>query len=397
MTRVTSVFSQILQLFPRLEFENAVKFHQAERHSRGFSCWGQFIAMLFCQLGRAHSLREITQGLAASEGKLRHLGLQETPKRSTLSYANAHRPWQLYQMIFEILYRRCSAAATVTQQKFCFKHKLLSMDSTLITVCTSLFEWANYKRRKGALKLHLLLDHDGYLPKFAVITDGNESDISVALAMEFEPGTMVVFDRGYIRYGGWASLSQKGVWFVSRLRENASYEVIESRPLPPASDDPQPKTTTVRADRRIVFPGQKQQKNRPEFRLVEIQTAEGEVLEFITNAHHLDALTIAALYKERWQIETFFRSLKQLLKIKTFVGTSENAVRTQIWTALIAMLILRYLKLRAWFHWSLSNLLALLRQQLFVHRDVWLWLNEPFQPPPEVVSQQALLWPESHP
>lgn len=394
MTRVTSVFSQILQLFPRLEFENAVKFHKAERHSRGFSCWGQFIAMVFCQLGRAHSLREITQGLAASEGKLRHLGLAETPKRSTLSYANAHRPWQLYQMIFEILYGRCSATAAAGQQKFSFSHKLLSIDSTVITVCTSLFQWANYTRRKGALKLHLLLDHDGYVPKFAVITAGNESDISVALEMEFEPGTMLVFDRGYIRYGWWAGLSKKGVWFVSRLRENANYEVLDSRPLPPDAD-PKAKTTRVTADRRIVFPAQKRQKNRPEFRLVKIETGEGEVLEFITNAHHLDALTVAALYKERWQIETFFRSLKQLLKIKTFVGTSENAVRTQIWTALIAMLILRYLKLRASFNWSLSNLLALLRQQLFVHRDLWAWLNQPFEPPPEVDGRQSLLWPEA--
>ena len=394
MTRVTSVFSQILQLFPRLEFENAVKFHKAERHSRGFSCWGQFIAMLFCQLGRAHSLREITQGLAASEGKLRHLGLQETPKRSTLSYANAHRPWELYQMIFEILYRRCSATAATAQRKFVFHHKLLSIDSTVITVCTSLFQWANYTRRKGALKLHLLLDHDGYVPKFAVITDGNESDISVALGMEFEPGTMLVFDRGYLRYGWWAGLSSRGIWFVTRLRENANYEVIESKPLP-ADPNPEEKKTRVRADRKIVFPGQKRQKNPAEFRLVEICTEDGEVLEFVTNAHHLEALTVAAVYKQRWQIETFFRSLKQLLKIKTFVGTSENAVRTQIWTALIAMLILRYLKLRASFNWSLSNLLALLRQQLFVHRDLWAWVNQPFEPPPEVSGLQPSLWPET--
>lgn len=391
MTRVTSVFSQILQLFPRLEFENAVKFHKAERHSRGFSCWGQFIAMLFCQLGRAHSLREICQGLAASEGKLRHLGLSETPKRSTLAYANAHRPWQLYQMMFEILYRRCAATAAAGPKKFRFRHRLLSMDSTVITVCTSLFQWANYTRRKGALKLHLLLDHDGYIPKYAVITDGNTADISVALEMEFEPGTMLVFDRGYIRYGWWARLTSKGVWFVSRLRENANYQVIESESWTP---DPSCRQTQVIADRRIVFPGQNKQKNRPAFRLVEICTEEGEVLEFVTNAHHLDALTVAAVYKDRWQIETFFRSLKQLLKIKTFVGTNENAVRIQIWTALIAMLILRYLNLRASFGWSLSNLLALLRQQLFVHRELWGWLNAPFEPPPEVASLQQSLWPE---
>ena len=227
-----------------------------------------------------------------------------------------------------------------------------------------------------------------------MITDGNESDISVALGIEFEPGTMLVFDRGYLRYGWWAGLSSRGIWFVTRLRENAHYEVIESSSLP-ADPNPEEKKTRVRADRKIVFPGQKRQKNPPEFRLVEICTEDGEVLAFVTNAHHLEALTIAAVYKERWQIETFFRSLKQLLKIKTFVGTSENAVRTQIWTALIAMLILKYLKLRASFNWSLSNLLALLRQQLFVHRNLWAWVNQPFEPAPEVSGLQPSLWSET--
>jgi hypothetical protein len=294
MTRVASIFSQILQMFPGSEFEAAVEFHKAERHARGFPCWGQFIAMLFCQLGRAHSLREICQGLAASEGKRKHLGLTESPNRSTLSYANAHRPWQLFEMLFQILYARCQAEAAGKGTKFSFQSKLLSIDSTAITVAKSAFEWAQYSRRKGALKIHLLLDHDGHLPRFAVITDGKQSDISVAMGMRFEPGTILVFDRGYIRYGWWVSLTKNKVWFVSRLRDNGVYNVVKENPVPAGG--------AVTADRTIVFPAQKRQGEMAHFRLVEVQGEDGTVLEFVTNAHPLEAQTVADLYRQRWQI-----------------------------------------------------------------------------------------------
>ncbi len=168
MNRVCSIFSQILQLFPRMEFAVAVQKHNAERHARGFSSWSQFVAMVFCQLGHAGSLREITGGLAACEGKLRHLGLADTPKRSTLSYANEHRPWQLYETVFYQLLTRCQAEVKDRKRKFRFKHKLLSLDSTVIPLCLSMFDWALYKRAKGAVKLHMVLDHDGYLPRYAV-------------------------------------------------------------------------------------------------------------------------------------------------------------------------------------------------------------------------------------
>src|SRR5450631_2156115 len=185
LNRVCSIFSQILKLIPRLEFEAAVKKHQAERHARGFSSWAQMIAMMFCQLGHASSLREITGGLAACEGKLRHLGVAEPPKRSTLSYANEHRPWQLYQTVFETLLERCQGEAKGHKRKFRFRHKLLSLDSTVIPLCLATFDWAHYKRAKGAVKLHMVLDHDGYLPSFAVMTEGKTADITVAKGMSF--------------------------------------------------------------------------------------------------------------------------------------------------------------------------------------------------------------------
>jgi hypothetical protein len=384
MNRVTSIFSQILRLFPRAEFDALVVKHKAERHARGFSCWGQFVAMLFCQLGRAHSLREICNGLAASEGKLKHLGLPGAPNRSTLSYANGHRPWQLFESLFHALYARCAAEAKgQARKKFSFNHQLVSMDSTMISVCTKLFEWADYTRRKGAVKLHLVLDHDGYLPKFAIISDGKKSDIRAAMEIQFEPGTIVVMDRGYYRFGWWLNLTRQRVFFVSRLKSNAQFEVLRENAVP--------ENTAIRKDQVIVAPGQKRSGPEAHFRRIEKWDEEKqETMVFITNHHELDALTITEIYKDRWQIELFFKSVKQLLKIKTFVGTTENAVRIQIWTALISMLILRYLRLRSSFGWSLSNLTALLRQQIFVHRPLWMWLNDPYQAPDSPSAQLDL-------
>ena len=377
MVRVCSMFSQILGWFPRLEFEAAVREHKAERHARGFTCWQQFVAMLFCQLGHAQSLREICGGLAATEGKLRHLGILKCPKATTLSYANAHRPWQLYQSLFYKMLERCRGEALIRGRgKFRFKHKLLSLDASMVELCAESFDWAKYKQTKGALKLHLVLDHDGYLPCYAVITEGRTADVTEARKIRFQPGTLVVFDRGYSDYNWWLELTRGGVNFVTRLKDSASYGVVESRPVPDCS--------SVLRDEVILLVSQQEAGPEARLRRIEVWVEEkNESMVFVTNNLKLAARTIARIYKERWQIELFFKALKQGLKIKTFVGTSENAVQIQIWTALIAMLILKFLKLRSTFDWSLSNLIALLRQQLFVHRDLWKWMNDPFQSPPD--------------
>lgn len=375
MNRVCSIFSQILQLFPRMEFAVAVQKHKAERHARGFSSWSQFVAMVFCQLGHAGSLREITGGLAACEGKLRHLGLADTPKRSTLSYSNEHRPWQLFETVFYQLLTRCQAEAMGRKRKFRFKHKLLSLDSTVIPLCLSMFDWALYKRAKGAVKLHMVLDHDGYLPHYAVLTEGKTADIIAAKKMSFAPDTMLVFDRGYTDYEWWLSLTRQKVHFVTRLKDSAEYGVVEQREVPAKGN--------IIRDEVILLTSQQEIGKEALLRRIEIWVEEKqETMVFVTNHLKLAASTIARIYKERWQIELFFKALKQSLKIKTFVGTSENAVQTQIWTALIAILVIKYLQLRSTFGWSLSNLVALLRQQLFVYRDLFTWLNDPFQAPP---------------
>jgi hypothetical protein len=383
MSRVCSIFSQLLQLFPRLEFEQLVRRHRAERHARGFTCWGQFIAMLFCQLGQAHSLREICGGLAACEGKLRHLGLPDAPRRSTLAYANAHRPWELYQSVFQQLYQRCQGL-TGTQRRFRFRYRLLTLDSTMIDLCASLYDWAAYKRTKGAVKLHLLLDHQGYLPQLVVITSGKVQEIEVARRLRFQPGTILIFDRGYVDYQWFEQLTRQGVFFVTRLRSDAHYRVREERAVPQRGN--------ILRD-QIIELGSHWYRQPKLLRRIEVQVPEWDhSLVLLTNHLGLGPTTVARLYRERWQVEVFFRALKQNLRLKTFVGTSANALKIQIWTALIALLLLKYLQLRASYGWSLSNLVALLRQQLFAYRDLFAWLNQPFEPPPDPFPAPTQLW-----
>jgi len=376
------MFSQLLQLFSRIEFQQAVKETKAERHARGFTCWGQFVAMLFCQLGRAHSLREISGGLRSCEGKLKHLGIT-APSHSTLAYANEHRPWELYQRVFLQLLQRCRSQVT-GKKKFRFKNKLVSIDSSIIDLSVTLFDWAKFRRTKGAIKLHLLLDHDGYLPSFAVITEGRVADVKFARELRFAPGTILVDDRAYNDYELFGRWTAQGVFFVTRLKANALYEVIGERPVP--------QNRNILKDELIELRGTKaQEKCSYPLRLITVYDPESDkILEFLTNHLSLGATTIAAIYKDRWQIEIFFKALKQNLKIKTFVGTSANAVKVQIWTALIAMLILRYLQLLSRFPWSLSNLVALLRMNLFTHRALWSWLDQPFEIPPVPYEPEQL-------
>jgi hypothetical protein len=346
--------------------------------------WSQFIALLFCHLGGARSLREIVDGLAASEGKLKHLGLDRAPTRSTLAYANGHRSWQLYKTVFEGLVAICQSEAKGKKKKFRFKHPLLTLDASVIPVCVSMFEWARYVRTKGAVKLHLVLDNEGFLPQYAVITPGNTADVTAAKTMSFTPGTILVFDRGYEDHKWWRKLTIGGVFFVSRLKDSTNYLIAETRPVPAG--------TNILRD-EVVLPAKEQESTQPmRLRRIEVWLEDKQAtMVFITNHLKLAASTIAAIYKDRWQIELFFKAIKQSLRIRTFIGTSENAVQTQIWTALIAMLIVRYLQLRSTWNWGLSNLIAILRQQLFVYRDLWTWINQPFQVPPALDDTQLAL------
>jgi Transposase DDE domain/Domain of unknown function (DUF4372) len=379
--RFCSIMNQLLQVFSRSEFGLAVKDTKAERHARGFKSWDQFVAMLFCQLADAQSLREITGGLASCEGRLEQLGAK-VPKRSTLAYANEHRPWELFRNIFYKTADRCRAELG-HKTKFRFKNRLLSIDSSVVTLCSKMFPWATYSRQKGAVKLHFTLDHAGYLPEAMVITTGKYSELTVLRRRSYARGTILIMDRGFVDFGWFGQLNQNGVIFVTRIKTDTRYEIVEQRPVITEKG--------IVSDDIIRLTSHQSRKRYPEtLRLVTLVTTEGKRLEFLTNHMKLAAATIADVYKDRWEIEVFFKLLKQNLRIKSFVGVSANAVWTQIWTALIAMLLIRFLQLKARFGWSFSNLVYFLRMNLLVYRDLWEWLHNPFVIEPQLASQSQL-------
>jgi Transposase DDE domain/Domain of unknown function (DUF4372) len=386
MNKFSSIFGQILHIFDKGDFMRAVRDTDAEYSAKGFSCWDQFVAMLFCQLGQAHSLREICGGLATCLGKVKHLGLDEAPKRSTLSYANGHRPWQLYQMMFYHLLEKCQKKAQLQKRKFRFKNRLFSMDASVIDLCVTMFDWAKFKQTKGAVKLHLLLDHEGYLPIFTTVTEGDVHEINIAREIIFPKGSIVAVDMGYTDYSLFARWTMQGVFFVTRQKENAAYTVIEELAVP--------NNRNILNDQIIEFTGYNARKNCPHrLRRIEVWDKENDrIIVLLTNHLNFGATTIAAIYKDRWQIEIFFKTIKQNLKIKTFVGTSKNALLIQIWTALTAVLLLKYLKLSSSMKWSLSNLIAMLRYNLFTYRDLWLWLDKPYEIPAIVPDENQLVF-----
>jgi Transposase DDE domain/Domain of unknown function (DUF4372) len=385
MNKFSSIFGQILHIFDKRDFIRAVMDTKAEYSSKGFNCWDQFVAMLFCQLGQAHSLREICGGLATCLGKVKHLGIDDAPKRSTLSYANEHRPWQLYQKMFYHLLGKCQTMAQLQKRKFHFKNKLFSLDSTVIDLCITLFDWAKFKQTKGAVKLHLLLDHDGYLPVFATVTEGDTHEIKIARDIILPKGSIVAIDMGYADYSLFARWTMEGIFFVTRQKENAAYRVVKEQQIPQNRD--------ILKDQIIEFTVFYARKKCPHrLRRVEVWDKENKrTIVLLTNHMDFGSTTVAAIYKDRWQIETFFKTIKQNLKIKTFVGTSKNALLIQIWTALIAILLLKYLKFRSKMKWSLSNLIAMLRYNLFTYRDLWLWLDKPFDVKAVVPGEEQLI------
>jgi hypothetical protein len=375
MVPLTSLFAQVLKLVNRTDFERMVRKQEAEKHSKGFCCWDQFVAMLFCQMGAAHSLGEICGGLKTALGKLSHLGLSEAPAKSTLAYANAVRPWPLYQSVFEHVLSQCQLLAATHQRKFRFKNPLYSLDSSTIDLCLSVFDWARFRRTKGAIKLHLLLDHQGYLPCWGLVTEGKVHDVKVAQNLDFPVDSVVTVDRGYVDFTLLARWTFQGVWWVTRAKDNLAYEVVKRLPVP--------QTGNVLKDEVIRLTTHRSKEAYPkEMRRVVVWDEEQKrELVFLTNHMGFAASTVAAIYKQRWQIELFFKALKQTLKVKTFVGTTENAVQIQIWTALIAMLLLKFLQLKSRIAWSLSHLAAMLRMNLLTYRNLWAWLDAPYLVP----------------
>ena len=383
MAHNNTVLSQILKLVCRHEFENLAKSYHVGQKFRKMSRWSQFVAMATAQLSGRTSLRDIESNLSAQRNKHYHLGIEQVT-RSSLSRVNEKQPYALYESLFGNLLKRYKSSAPT--HGFRFKNKLYSLDASTIDLCLSVFPWAKFRTTKGAVKLHAAIDHDGYLRSFIHITEGKVHDVKVAPRLSLEKNSIVVFDRGYNDYEWFNSLNDRGIFFVTRLKKNAKYRVTARRTY--AS------STGVTSDHTIKLTGTKAKECDIELRRVGFRDSEtGQRYEFLTNNFKLSAKTIADIYKSRWQIELFFKWIKQNLKIKTFLGTSKNAVMTQIWIALCVYLILSYLKFTSCKNKTIQQILKLLQLNLFDRRElIPLIRGDKIEPPGLMHKNQVRLF-----
>lgn len=366
MAHHNTVFSQILKLIPRHEFETLAKQHHSGRSFRTASRWSQFVIMAMAQLSGRNSLRDIAENITAQAHRLYHLGSAKL-SRSNLSRINNGKPYELYEALFGKLLSRCQGV--VPGHGFRFNHPLYSLDASTIDLCLSVFPWANFRTTKGAVKLHVGLNHAGYLPEFVTVTEGKKHDVTVGRTLEFPKGSIVAVDKGYNDYAWYKQLTNKGIYFVTRLRTNAKYRTLCRRSVL--------KSKGLICDQTIEFTGVQTAKKCPvQLRRIGYRDAEtGKRYVFLTNNFKLSAKTIAEIYKARWQVELFFKWVKQNLKIKSFVGTSKNAVMTQIWIALCVYLLLAFLKFQSKLQKSTQQILRLLQLNLFEKRDLIVLLR----------------------
>ncbi len=384
-----SLFSQIASIMPRSLFSDIVDKHNSDKYNKGIDSWTQLISMLFCQFGHANSVRDISNGLRSITGNIFHLGCQQAPSKSSVSYINEKRTYKIFEEFYYIL-----ADYLRKQTKFSrpalkqIRRKIYLLDASIISLSLSLYDWAKFRTKKGAVKLHLLLDYDGCLPSFVDLTHGKVHEIQVARKMELPSDSILVFDMGYYDFSWWNNLDSKRIWFVTRAKDNLDYQIVEDFDI---SDE---KDKNVLQDVNIKLTSIKGQSEYPKMlRMVRYwDEVNQKELVFITNNRSWTATTVARVYKERWNIEAFFKIIKQNLKIKSFVGTSENAVQTQIWTALITILLLTFLKIKAKYQWHMSNLITFIRLNLFVKIDLWEWINQPFICPRTISGIQLNLF-----
>lgn len=358
----STVFQQLHHFLPRYDFQKFVNEHKGDHYVKNFTCFNQLTVMLYAQSTGKTSLRDISTGLNIHGNCFYHLGLKEVNK-STLSHANSNRHWQIYEKLFYKMFENCRDI--VPQKKFRFKNPLYSLDSTTIDLCLSLFPWAKFRQTKGAIKIHTLLNNKSQIPAFAVITDGKQHDVKVAKNTELplSPDSIIAFDRAYIDWEWLYLLHLDGMTWVSRAKKNMNYEVIGQH---------EAKNKYCLKDEIIVLNGFYSSRKFPEeFRRIEwIDRETGEILVFMTNNRKFSASTIAGIYKSRWQIELFFKWIKQNLRIKTFLGTSENAVKSQIWIAMIYYFLLCYIKYQTKYSYSLLEFTRIISEALFIRRNI---------------------------
>ena len=359
MNTETTVFSQLVDFLPIKQFRKCVEHYKGNYYIKSFSCWDQFICMSFAQLTYRESLRDIESCLRSLKNKLYHMGIRGNISRSTLAYANEKRDWRIYADFAQILIHK--AKKLYINEKFCgdIDETVYAFDSTTIDLCLSLFPWAKFRKRKGAIKMHTLLNLRGNIPEFIRVTNAKVHDVNVLDELISEPGSLYVMDRAYIDFKRLYLLHQCGAFFVVRAKSNLKFQRIYSQEVD--------KSTGVLCDQVIALTGVKTSKLYPEkLRRIKFFDAENnKTLVFLTNNFLLSALTIAELYHCRWQIELFFRWIKQHLRIKAFYGNSENAVKTQIWIAVSVYLLVSIMKKMLKIELTLYTILQILSVTIF--------------------------------
>jgi len=373
MVKIT-LFAQIFQKINKDSFNKLVQKFESNKHCKGNDAWSHFVTMVFCQFSKSNSLNDICNGMRSATGDLNHLGVTKAMRRSSLAYNNQHRNWELFQSMYFDLYDRFESKLKKSRNLLP-KRKIYLLDSTTIDLCLKVFDWALFRKKKGAIKLHTVLDFDGCMPVFVDLSDGKKHDVKAAHEIEFPTGSIVVADRAYVDFKWMKELDEQRVFFVIRGKENIKLELTE-RLLSPTDE----KNPHIQYDWEgyLSLP-QSKAKYPMKLRMVQVWDPEQEIyLELLTNNFTWTATTISELYKRRWNIESFFKEIKTHLKIKSFIGTSMNAVLIQIWTALITILLLKTLQREAKYKWHLSNLVSFIRLNLFVKIDLKKWLDKPF-------------------
>ncbi len=361
MSHHNTAFHQLLKPLSRHEFEGLAKEHHSGQKLRSASRWDQFIGMAMSQLSGRQSLRDIQSNLEAQQHKLYHMGAKPIA-RSTLARLNEKQPAELYEALFYKLLNRCRQQPS--NHKFRFKNPLYSLDASAINLSLKLFPWAAYREDTASVKLSVGLNHGNMLPEFVALSDGSENDMVQGRRFDFPKGSIVAFDKGYVDYQWFKSLTDKGVSFVTRLRPKAVYKVLERRPVNQSQG--------VLSDQLIQLnSAHALKRGAPKLRRVGFRDkASGKYYMFLTNNFVLSAATIAAIYKDRWQVELFFKAIKQNLKIKTFVGLSKNAILTQIWIAMITYLLVAFARHSARTGWTVQRILRVIQLNLFERRSL---------------------------
>ncbi|MEN5435179.1 IS4 family transposase [Sphingobacterium faecium] len=370
-----NVFSQILSLIDRDIFKKLVSSYNSDKHQKGLTSWTHLVSMLFCHLSSSDSVRDMSNGLRSTTGNMSHMGISRAPSKSSISYMNEHRDYNLFKdLYFALLSSLWNKDVNHRKELRSLKRKVYLMDASVIPLCLSMFDWATFRSNKGAAKLHTVLDYDGCLPVFMEITDGKVHESKKANSFSFPKGSVVVVDRGYVDFQWMNVLDSKGCYFVTRSKSNMSYSVTKSY-----QSDVMRESGIIK-DQIITLDGTAAKRyGNKKLRLVHVlDSTTGDEYEFLTNNLQWKPSMVSMIYKQRWQIEIFFKHLKQRLKVTSFVGTSANAVQIQIWTALIGILLLKYIQKSVIYKWNLSNFVSFIRMNIFVKIDFWKWANDPF-------------------